>query len=235
MNDLPVMVITGTSRGIGRGMAEYFIARGYLVFGCSRGPATFELEGYCHARVDVSNEGEVRNWIFSIRKACQRIDVLVCNAGIVPDSSLLPMLSGEPFEQVLKTNIAGTYYVCREVAKVMMPRKSGRIVTMSSMAAALHEEGTSLYSASKCAVVEMSKVLAKELAPLGITCNVLAPSIIATDAVERLGDSVIRRAIGKLTIKRCVTMEEICNVVSFFASPLSFSITGQVIYMGLVN
>jgi 3-oxoacyl-[acyl-carrier protein] reductase len=82
--------------------------------------------------------------------------------------------------------------------------------------------------------VELTKILAKELAPLGVTCNVLAPSMVMSDAVEVLGDVVIQRALEKLTIKRTVSIEEVANVISFFCAPASGCITGQVIHMGLV-
>jgi 3-oxoacyl-[acyl-carrier protein] reductase len=116
----------------------------------------------------------------------------------------------------------------------MMVARAGSIVTVSSMAVGLHEEGTAAYSAAKSAIVEMTKVLAKELAPLGITANVVAPSMYSSDAFEALGEAVQDRARAKLTVKRTVTIEEIANVVAFFASPESRAITGQVIHMGLV-
>lgn len=233
-DDCPVMVITGTSRGIGRGMAEHFAGGGYRVIGCSRGVATLQAEAYEHKQVDVSSEEQVRKWTRWISRTYQRVDVLVCNAGITPSSSPLALTSGDTWESLLRSNVMGTYYVCREIAKIMTLRRSGRIITVSSMAVGLHQEGTSAYSASKSAVVEMTKILAKELAPAGITCNVLAPSMIMTDSVEALGDAVAARVLEDLTIKRELTMEEICNVVSFFAAPESRSITGQVVYMGLV-
>lgn len=235
MDDQPLMVITGTRTGIGRGMAEYFVKKGYLVAGCSRGAATLEMEGYQHAQVDVCDEKQVRQWIRSLQNTYRRIDVLVCNAGLAPAALLLTMTPGEVLEPLLRTNVSGTYYVCREVAKVMMLQRFGRIITVSSMAVGLHEEGTSAYSASKSAVVEMTKILAKELAPLGITCNAIAPSMVMTEVVEALGEVVAARALEKLTIKRTLTMEEICNVIAFFAAPESACITGQVIYMGLVS
>jgi 3-oxoacyl-[acyl-carrier protein] reductase len=228
------MVITGTRTGLGRGMAEHFVKKGYFVAGCSRGASTLEVEGYQHAQVDVGDERQVRQWIRSLQNEYRRIDVLVCNAGLAPAALLLTMTAGEILGPLLRTNVSGTYYTCREVAKVMIMQKFGRIITVSSMAVGLHEEGTSAYSASKSAIVEMTKVLAKELAPLGVTCNVIAPSMIITDAVKALGDAVIARALEKLTIKRTLTIEEVCNVISFFAAPDSVCITGQVIHMGLV-
>lgn len=228
------MVITGTRAGIGRGIAEHFVTAGYRVAGCSRGPASIESDCYEHAQVDVGDEQQVIAWIRDIRHRRGRIDVLVCNAGLASAALLLTATPGQLLEPMLRTNVCGTYYVCREAAKAMTPKRSGRIITVSSMAVGLHEEGTSAYAASKSAVVEMTKILAKELAPLGITCNVMAPSMISSDAVEALGPSVIERALSKLTVRRQITMREICNVISFFASPDSGCITGQVLHMGLV-
>ena len=235
MSPSPVMVITGTSRGIGRGLAEHFAARGYRVAGCSRGPATLAMEGYTHTQLDVGDEHQVQAWIRGVRRTHQHLDVLVCNAGLVPPPQLLTQTSGETLEALWRTNLSGTFYVCREVAKAMLLQRSGRIITLSSMAVGLHEEGTSGYAASKSAVVEMTKILAKELAPSGITCNVLAPSLIETGAVEALGPAVIARALGKLTIPRPLRLEEICHAVAFFAAPESACITGQVLHLGLVT
>lgn len=229
----PVMVVTGTSKGIGKGIAQHFLAQGYRVAGCSRGESTIAADNYMHTVLDIADENQVRSWVRSIKRSFKRIDVLVCNAGYAPANLLMTMTSGEVLNSLLQTNIAGSFYTCREVSKIMMLQKSGRIITTSSMAVGLHEEGTSAYSATKSAIVEMTKIMAKELAPLGITCNVIAPSLLMTDAVEELGKDVIERALSKLTVKRPVTNEEICNIVAFFAAAESSCITGQVIHMGL--
>jgi 3-oxoacyl-[acyl-carrier protein] reductase len=235
MADLPVMVITGTSKGIGRGLANYFVGKGYRVVGCSRGPITFELDGYRHDQVDVSNEKQVRDWIRAIKKTYQRIDVLVCNASLIQLPSLLTMTPGAVLEPILLTNIAGTYYVCREVAKIMMLQKYGRIITISSFSVGVHFEGTSAYTTSKSAVIELSKILAKELAPSGITCNVLSPSMVMTESVRALGADVAKLVNNAQTIKREQSIEEIGHAISFFAAEESGCITGQVLYMGLVD
>lgn len=229
-----VLVVTGASKGIGRGIASYYLSQGYCVAGCSRGASTIEDGKYFHQSLDVSDEGQVRSWVRAIKKRFGRIDVLVCNAGHAPANLLMNMTSGAVLTDLLQVNVAGTFLVCREVAKVMLLQRSGAIVTVSSMAVGLHEEGTSAYSASKAAIVEMTKVMAKELAPAGISCNVLAPSMLMTDAVDELGEAVIERALGKLTVRRPVTIEEVCNVISFYAAPESRCLTGQVLHMGLV-
>ena len=235
VDDRPVMVITGTSRGIGRGMAEYFVAKGYRVVGCSRGPATLETGEYHHSQVDVGDERQVRSWVRQIKNDFKRIDVLVCNAGLVRSALLMTVTPDEVLKTFLRTHVNGTYYVCREVSKVMVLRKYGRIITISSLGVPLHLEGTSAYSATKSAIVEMTKILAKELAPLGITCNVLGPALIMTESAQAMGQEWMERLLEKQTIKRTVTIEEICNVVSFFAASESGCITGQVINMGLVS
>ena len=230
----PVMVITGTSKGMGRAVAEYFLAKGYRVVGCSRGEATLEHNGYSHSQVDVSDERQVRAWVRKISEDFGRIDVLICNAGSVQSALLMSVTPGDVLQTFLHTHIAGTYYVCREVSKVMIRHKYGRIITVSSLGVPLHLEGTSAYSATKSAVIEMTKILAKELAPVGITCNVFSPALYMTDAAEAMGKEWAGRLLEKQTIKRTVTVAEICNVISFYVSLESGPITGQVINMGLV-
>ena len=233
-NTKPVMVVTGTSRGIGNGIAHYFLEKGYRIAGCSRGASTIEHAGYFHSLVDGSNEDQVCSWVRAIKNRFKRIDILVCNAGLAPANLLMSMTPGRVLADLLRVNIAGSFFVCREVSKILMVQRAGRIITISSMAVGLHEEGTSAYSASKSAIVEMTKIMAKELAPAGITCNVIAPSMLMTGAVNVLGEEIIQRALSKLTIKRTVTIEEICHLVSFFSAAESGCITGQVIHMGLV-
>ncbi len=233
--DCPVMVITGTSKGIGRDMAKHFAANGYRVVGCSRGASTLEVEGYDHYKVDVGDEKQVRQWVRNIKKYYKRADVLVCNAGVVRSALMMTVTPDEVLQTFLRTHVAGTYYVCREISKMMISRKQGRIITISSIGVPLHLEGTSAYSATKSAITEMTKILAKELAAAGITCNVLAPALYVTESAKALGKEWFDRLLDKQTIKRTVTIEEICNVISFYASKESGCITGQVINMGLVH
>ena len=231
----PVMVITGSSKGVGYGTALHFLAKGYLVAGCSRGESTISDPGYLHCQVDIGNEVEVRRWVRFIKNSFGRIDVLICNAAVFTKGSLLTMTSGETIHSMMVTNVVGTFVVCREVAKVMMMQKSGRIITVSSVLPGVHAEGTSAYSASKSAIVEMTKILAKEIASLGVTCNVVAPGLVLTDSIKAMGPVAGDRVLEIQTINRPTTISDICNVVSFFAAPESSMITGQVLYLGLVD
>lgn len=230
----PVMMITGSSRGIGRGLAEHFLERGYHVVGCSRSRGSIEHPNYEHTMVDVADEAAVRSWVRAVRRKHGGIDVLVANAGVARAAALLTMTTGSVLDEIVRSNLYGTYFVCREVARTMMAARAGRIVTVSSMAVGLHEEGTSAYAAAKSAIVEMTKVLAKELAPLGITANVVAPSMYQSDAFEALGPVVQERARSRLAIQRVLDIDEIAGVIAFFVAPESRAITGQVIHIGLV-
>ncbi len=235
VSDKRVIVVTGTSRGIGLEVAKHFLQKGWVVEGCSRSPAVLKSQGYEHTQVDVSNEEAVRSWIKAIKRRHGQIDVLFNNAGLAPAAMTALMTPGSLIEEVLKANVMGSFLVAREAALVMIPRKVGRIINVSSMAVGLHEEGTALYSASKSAIVELTRIMAKELAPFNITCNVVAPSMFMTGAVEVLGKDVIDRALSKLTIKRTITMEEICHVLDFLIAPAGGIITGQTIHMGLIS
>jgi 3-oxoacyl-[acyl-carrier protein] reductase len=235
MSNHSVIAITGTSKGTGKGIAEYFLKRNFKVFGCSRGNSVIENENYYHTHLDLRDETQVQKWVRSIKKSAQKIDVLVSNAGLVESALQMIVTSGTIVENIFDSNFFGSYFVCREAAKVMVTQKYGRIITISSTMASLHEPGTSVYSASKSAVVEMTKVLAREVAPFGITCNSIAPAMIDNDASGAFGEEWTARMLDKQTIKRKVTIEEICNVIAFLIASESSCITGEVIHMGLVS
>jgi 3-oxoacyl-[acyl-carrier protein] reductase len=228
------MVITGTSKGLGCGIANYYLNHGYCVAGCSRGVSAIMHKNYQHTQVDVSDERQVQEWIRQIKRINGSIDVLVCSAGVLNQFLHLALTPGSLLQSLLNINIAGTFYVCREVAKVMLLKRSGSIITISSIATQLHDQGTSAYSATKSAITEITKVLANELAPININCNVIAPSFMNTDATESFPEEWSSALLEKQTIKRAVTIEEVCNIISFFAAPESRCVTGQVIHMGLV-
>ncbi|MCB0264663.1 MAG: SDR family oxidoreductase [Calditrichaeota bacterium] len=235
MTDGQTMAITGTSKGLGRAIAEFYLQKGFRVAGCSRSDATLAHDNYHHSAVDVTDEAAVARWIRTVKSHFGHIDVLICNAGSAPATLLLTMTPGKTLDNVLRTNVMGTFFAAREAAKVMMRQKSGRIITVSSMAVGLHQIGTSAYAASKSAIVETTKILAKELAEFGVTANVIAPSMVMTDAVDALGEAVIAKALNDLTLKRTLSIDEICNVITFLIAPESACITGQVLQMGLVS
>jgi 3-oxoacyl-[acyl-carrier protein] reductase len=230
----PVMVITGTSKGVGNEVARYFLINGYSVAGCSRGESTIENDNYLHSQVDISDEKQVQSWVRTLKKKYGQVDVLVCNAGVLNSFSHLALTPGSLLTSFLDINIAGTFYVCREISKLMILQQGGSIITISSIMTLLHEPGTSVYSLSKSAITEMTKVLAREVAPMNINCNVIAPSFMVSDATNSFDAEYASIMLEKQTIKRPVTAKELCNIISFFSAPESRCVTGQVINMGLV-
>jgi 3-oxoacyl-[acyl-carrier protein] reductase len=232
-----VVIITGTSRGLGRSLAEHFLSKNNQVVGCSRSSATITNERYDHTNLDLSNEKEVRSWIRSVRLKFGRIDVLICNAAMVQSALFLAVTPGDLMESFLRNNISSVFYALREVSKQMISHGKGRIIAISSTTTAVHQEGTSIYSATKSAVTEMIKILAKEVSGRGVTCNVIAPAMMKTEASSDLAasDEWEQEMVKKQTIQRVITMDEMCHVADFLISPLSSAITGQVIYIGLSN
>ncbi len=233
--DCSVIVVTGTSRGLGLQLAQLFLDAGNQVFGCSRSPSPLQSEMYQHATVDIGDELQVRSWVRQIKKDAGKIDVLVCNAGLM--SSVLPftMTPAKVLEDYLRINVAGSFFVLREVGKVMAVQQSGRIVAISSVMTRLHEPGTSVYSATKAAIEQMIKVYARELSGANVTCNIVAPGLIATEAADIFGDEWHQNMLNLQTIKRPVTVDEIYHAISFYTSSSAAVITGQTLYLGVVN
>ena len=228
-----VALITGTSRGIGRALVERFLTDGFRVVGCSRGEAP-EIDGdYQHIALDLTDEAAVQSWVKGVVRSHGRIDVAVNNAGEYAQASSL-LTPASTLERLMRVNFIGSYCVSREVAKVMVRQRSGHIINMASMACGLHSEGASAYASSKSAVIEYSKVLAKELAASNVTVNVVAPSMVETDMLDELGENVKETVLQSLTLKRTCTPKEVADVVSFLGSDRADCLTGQVLYLGLV-
>ncbi len=231
MVDREVVLITGTRKGIGRHLAEHFAARGALVEGCSRETPDWGLENYYHHKVDVTDEAQVRQMISSIQKRHGRLDILLNNAGIASMNHIL-LTPTATVNRIMATNFLGTLLVCREGAKLMQRRRYGRIVNFSTIAVPFRLQGEAIYAASKSAVETLTRILARELGELGITCNVVGPTPIETDLIKAVPPEKIRNIINDLAVKRLGNFADVTNVVDFFVRPESEYITGQVIYLG---
>jgi 3-oxoacyl-[acyl-carrier protein] reductase len=231
MTDRTVVLITGARKGIGRMLVDHFLARGALVEGCSREAAELEAPGYTHHRADVGDESAVKAVMTSIQRRHGRLDVLVNNAGIASMNHAI-LTPASMVERIMRTNFTGTFLVSREAAKLMMRRKYGRIVNLSTIAVPMRLAGEAAYAASKAAVETLTRVLAHELGDLGITCNAVGPTPIETDLIRGVPKKKIDEIVAALAVKRLGRFEDVANVVDFFVRPESGYVTGQVVYLG---
>jgi len=231
MSDSPVMVVTGTSKGIGRYLAEYYLARGFRVAGCSRGEGTLNDSGYLHFQLDVGDEKAVVGMFRDVAKAWGRIDALLNNAGIASMNHVL-LTPGKTFSDVFRTNVLGSFLFAREAAKHMMKRKTGRIINFATVASPLRLEGEAAYAASKAAVVNFTEIMAREVAGFGITVNAVGPTPVPTDLIKNVPQEKMDALLARQAIARFGTMEDIVNVTDFFLRPESEFVTGQVLYLG---
>ena len=234
MSAEPVILITGTSKGIGRFLAEYYLERGFSVVGCSRGIVDLVHERYTHHVADVCDEKAVKSMFSAIRKAHRGLDILINNAGIASMNHMLltPM---ETAERILRVNVLGTFLLCRESAKLMRGRAHARIVNFTTVASPLQLEGEALYAASKAAVERLTEILGKEIAELGITVNAVGPTPIRTDLIRGVPREKLEELLGRQAIRRFGEFEDVANVIDFFIRPESDFVTSQIVYLGGVH
>ena len=233
-----VAIVTGGSRGIGRGIARAFAAEGAkvaIVYRGNREAADRLCKEITDAggtavgfQVDVADAEAVRVCVERIEKEWGRLDILVNNAGIIRDD-LFVRLEPEAWKVVLETNLGGTYNFCRAVAYTMMKQRRGRIINMSSVAAEHVNMGQTNYAASKGAINALTRALAVELASRNVTVNAIAPGFIDTDmseAVRNKAGDMIKKIIP---MRRIGKPEDIARVAVFLASEESSYVTGQIL------
>lgn len=227
----PVTLITGTRKGIGRHLAQHYLAKGHVVYGVSRRESDFSHERYRHFCADVADEARILELFLRIRKEENRLDHLINNAGIASMNHSLTTPMGT-VREVYSTNVFGTFLLCREAAKSMVKNGGGRIVNFSTVAVPLNLEGEAAYASSKAAVVELTRILAKELGKLSITVNAVGPTPIDTDLIRGVPQEKLQKLVDHQAIARMGTPEDVTNVVDFFLRPESAFVTGQTLYLG---
>ncbi|MGC8453737.1 MAG: SDR family NAD(P)-dependent oxidoreductase [Cylindrospermopsis raciborskii] len=224
-------IVTGTSRGIGKQIAEHYLALGNAVAGCSRGRSDIKHEQYLHFELDVSDENSVVSMVDKVNKDFGKIDILLNNAGIASMNHLLttPMRTAN---SVFNTNFFGTFLFTREVAKAMIRRREGCIVNYTTVARPLNLAGEAVYTASKAAIESLTRISAKELGSFGIRVNAIGPAPIATDMIRNIPQDKLQILIDQQVVKRLGKLDDIINVIDFFVSERSDFITGQTIFLG---
>lgn len=231
-------LITGATRGIGKQIAITLAKQGYNI-ALNYRKENEELENtkkeiekigvqILAVKGDVANFENCENFVKQVIERFGQIDVLVNNAGITKDMLLMRMKK-EDFEQVIDTNLVGTFNVTKNVVPYMMKARSGRIINISSVVGISGNAGQTNYSASKAGIIGFTKSLAKEIASRNILVNAVAPGFIETNMTDVLKDDVKQEIAKNIPLKRMGTAQDVANVVKFLASDDSSYITGQVI------
>lgn len=231
-------LITGATRGIGKQIAITLAKQGYNI-ALNYRKENEELENtkkeiekigvqILAVKGDVANFEDCENFVKQVIERFGQIDVLVNNAGITKDMLLMRMKK-EDFEQVIDTNLVGTFNVTKNVVPYMMKARSGRIINISSVVGISGNAGQTNYSASKAGIIGFTKSLAKEIASRNILVNAVAPGFIETNMTDVLKDDVKQEIAKNIPLKRMGSTQDVANVVKFLASDDSSYITGQVI------
>jgi 3-oxoacyl-[acyl-carrier protein] reductase len=239
-SDKRIVWVTGGSRGIGRAICLAFAkADTHVYFNyASAGDAAAETERLAAegggaatgAQVNVAEGQEVMDFVSRIINESGRIDVLVNNAAITRDGLIVRMKESD-WDDVLDTNLKGAFNCIKAVTKPMLKQRSGRIINVSSVVGVSGNPGQANYVASKAGIIGLAKAVAKELAPRGITVNVVAPGFIETDMTASLPDKAKEAMVTMIPLGRAGNPEDVAAAVVFLASDDAAYITGQVIHV----
>ena len=232
------VIITGASRGIGKGVLELFVKNGanvaFSYIGDSDQAKSIEADFSNHKQKvvsymsDASNFEQSQKLIDDVVNDFGSIDVLVNNAGITIDNLLMRM-SEEDFQKVIDVNLKSVFNTTKAILRTMLKQRSGSIINMSSVVGVKGNAGQSNYSASKAGMIGFTKSMALELGSRNIRCNCIAPGFIETEMTEQLSDDVVQTWRDSIPLKRGGSTNDVANVALFLASDLSSYVTGQVI------
>ena len=231
-------VVTGGSRGLGRAICLELAGGGANLVFCFAGneAAAQETAQACRAlgaevdylRCNVADSTQVKDLMETAVQRFGRIDILVNNAGITRDGLMLTMKESD-FDQVVETNLKGTFLCMKAVARQMIKQRYGRIINLSSVVGLHGNAGQVNYAASKAGVIGMTKSLAKELASRGVTVNAVAPGFMETDMTAALSEAARAATLAAVPMGRMGTAEDVAQAVAFLASDCAGYITGQIL------
>lgn len=227
-----IAIVTGSSRGIGHAITEALANNGVLVYAVARTPDS--LTGFKQSSnivpcyFDITESKSIKNLFLRIKKEQGRLDILVNNAGIMQDA-LIGMITDNQIERTFAVNVYAPIHFIQYASKLMLRQKSGSIINISSVMGLGGNASQLVYSASKGAVVAMTKAAAKELTPKGIRVNAIAPGVIETGLLRNVSEEKLDSFIPRIAAGHLGTPEDVANLVVFLASEGSAYISGQVI------
>jgi 3-oxoacyl-[acyl-carrier protein] reductase len=222
--------ISGASRGIGKSMAQHFAKSNFNVVGTSRNNFKFDsdLENLFPIKLDVTSRNDVKNCFDELKSKNLLPDILINNAGITADQLFLRM-SDDDWDNVINTNLTGTFNLTKIFLKNMIKNKFGRIINISSISGLMGNPGQVNYSSSKAALNGFTKSLAKEVGSRNITVNCVAPGFIDTDMTSYIGDNERNEILKQIPLNKFGLPEDISKLVMFLMSDEASYITGQTI------
>lgn len=234
------IIITGASRGIGRGIAVAFAKQGANVaftYSSSEGPAK-ELEAELSAfgitakafKSNAADFDAAQQLVADVLEIFDSIDVLINNAGITKDN-LLMRITEEDFDKVIEVNLKSVFNMTKAVQRTMLKQRHGSLIHMSSVVGVKGNAGQSNYAASKAGIIGFSKSIALELGSRNIRSNVIAPGFIETEMTDKLPEDVVTQWRAGIPLKRGGSTEDVANACLFLAADLSAYITGQVLHV----
>ncbi|MGL6066330.1 MAG: SDR family NAD(P)-dependent oxidoreductase [Cetobacterium sp.] len=229
-----IILITGSSRGIGEYLSQELAGLGNKIIGFSRTSGEFKHENFEHFSVDVTDENEIKQALKEVRKKYGYVDILINNAGIASMNHFI-LTPTETAKRVMDINYFGTFNMCREVCKLMRKSENARIINFTTVAVPLNLAGEAAYASSKSAVESLTKILAKELSSYKITVNAIGPVPIKTALIAGVPNDKLDELLKQQAIKRFGEKRDVFNVVEFFIKPESDFITGQIIYLGGIS
>lgn len=225
------VLITGTTRGLGQFLAEHYLAAGDRVIGCGRSDASVRHERYTHQTVDVTDESAVKQLTATIRQHFGGLDVLINNAGVA-SMNAIALTPPSAARRVVETNFISAVALTHAAIRLMRQSTAARIVNISTIAVPLRLEGEAIYAASKSALEMFTRIAARELGSMGITCNAVGPSVVRTRLTEGVPADKLERLVRAQAVPIMATPADVANVIDFFLRPESRLVTGQVVYLG---
>ena len=227
-----VAIVTGGATGIGRAIVDALAEAGATVAIVARNleraqAAANEVRGAAAYAADVADESQVNAAFDAVVKAHGKLDILVNNSGVTRDGLVLRM-SDAQWDEVIDTNLKGVFHCCRAAARTLLKAKSGRIVNVSSVVGVMGNPGQANYVASKAGVIGLTKALAREFAPRGVTVNAVAPGFIRTAMTDALNEQQQSGMLAAIPLGRFGDPADVAAVVRFLASPEAGYVTGQV-------